>query len=131
MITFVDTSALFAFLDADDTGHDRVRHRMDEARSSGIVMTHNYVVVESVSLVQGRLGMPAVHALRDEVIPAIAIGWVDEVLHAAAMDALLAEGRRRVSLVDHVSFAFMRREGVVRAIALDRHFARAGFEVVP
>jgi predicted nucleic acid-binding protein len=32
-----------------------------------------------------------------------------------------------VSLVDRTSFAFMRREGIERAIALDADFRTAGF----
>ena len=36
-----------------------------------------------------------------------------------------------VSVVDRVSFAFMRREGIDSAIALDVDFRTAGFATVP
>ena len=52
---------------------------------------------------------------------------VDAALHRAGSDALLAAGRRDVSLVDCVSFAAMRREGIADAFAIDRHFAEQGF----
>ena len=45
--------------------------------------------------------------------------------------ALLAAGRRTVSLVDWVSFLVMRRHGVRRAFTFDQDFAVEGFEVLP
>jgi len=36
-----------------------------------------------------------------------------------------------VSLVDCVSFEFMKREGIGTALAVDPHFAEAGFDVLP
>ena len=57
--------------------------------------------------------------------------FVDEDLHRAAVTALLAGVRRRVSLVDWVSFELMRRRRIERAFAFDRDFERQGFEAVP
>jgi len=56
--------------------------------------------------------------------------WVGADLHAAAVAAHLQALRRRSSLVDHVSFELMRRRGLRTALALDRDFADAGFELV-
>jgi len=89
------------------------------------------VLVETTALAQRRLGLEAVRALRDDLVPVLRVAWVDEDLHATALTALVAAGRRSVSLVDHVSFELMRRRGVRRALALDRHFAEQGFELLP
>ena len=80
------------------------------------------------ALVQSRLGLDAVRSLQQDVVPALRVLWVDAELHAAAATALLTAARRRLSLVDCVSFEAMRREGVRRAFAFDRHFAELGFE---
>jgi uncharacterized protein len=92
---------------------------------------HSYVLVETIALAQRRVGMDAVRALRDELFPALAVEWVDARLHAEAVAALVASAQRSVSLVDHVSFTLMRRRNVRRALAVDRHFAAQGFDLVP
>lgn len=94
-------------------------------------MTHNYVVVEAAALVHKRLGAAAVRDLLESVLPPLTTLWIERDVHAAAVSAQLAAARRRVSLVDWVSFEVMRREGIERAFAFDRDFAAQGFETLP
>jgi predicted nucleic acid-binding protein len=128
MSIFVDTSALFALLDADDAGHGLVvpawRHGIDH--DEGFVTT-NYVIVEAAALAQRRLGMEAMRALADEVLPMVDTLWVSESDHATGLGALLTAGRRRVSLVDCVSFAVMRSRGIRTYLGTDPHFDEQGF----
>ncbi|MHB8674244.1 MAG: hypothetical protein ACYDAK_11290 [Candidatus Limnocylindrales bacterium] len=56
---------------------------------------------------------------------------VDAALHADAVTAFRDTVESSISLVDRTSFAFMRREGIERAIALDADFRSAGFETLP
>ncbi len=86
------------------------------------------MLVETIALLQARLGLEPVRRLRDEVAPLLTITWVDADLHRTALDATLA-GTRNVSLVDHTSFELMRRRNITRAFAFDDHFAQAGFEL--
>jgi predicted nucleic acid-binding protein len=65
------------------------------------------------------------------VLPALDVVPVDAELHAGAVAALRGAVESTVSLVDRTSFAFMRREGNQRAIALDADFRSAGFETLP
>jgi predicted nucleic acid-binding protein len=51
----------------------------------------------------------------------------DSAIHEAAIAALLAAGRRQLSLVDCSSFELMRRREVSRAFAFDRHFREQKF----
>jgi predicted nucleic acid-binding protein len=75
---------------------------------------------------------PAVTAdLIDRVIPALDVLPVDAELHATAIAAFRDTIESSVSLVDRTSFAFMRRQGIVRAIAVDADFRTAGFETLP
>lgn len=87
-------------------------------------------MLESVALAQRRLGLAAVAALRDDILPVLQVGWVDRELHAEALAATIAADRPAVSLVDRVSFEFMRRRRLTRALAFDRHYAEQGFDVV-
>jgi predicted nucleic acid-binding protein len=89
------------------------------------------VIVEAVALAQRRLGHAAARALLNGLCPLLHVVWVDEALHAAGVSALLAGARRRVSLVDWVSFEVMRRRGIEVAFAFDRDFVAQGFATVP
>jgi len=126
LATFVDTSALFALLDRDDAHHQRAARAFGELRGSPLV-THSYVVVESVALTQSRLGAAALRRLCHDLLGVIEVEWVGSDLHKAALTVLLASDSLSVSLVDWVSFAFMRERGIAEALAFDQHFARQGF----
>lgn len=132
MTEFVDTSAFFALLDADDAHQARAHAHLQETLATGIdLLTHEYVVVETTALVQRRLGLGALGRFVDDLLPLVEVAWVDETLHVEAREALLAAGRRNVSLVDWTSFLVMRRHGVRRAFTFDADFGTEGFEVLP
>ena len=132
MSIFVDTSALLALLDADQPHHAEVidawSRSIDQAER---LFTSNYVLVESYALIQRRLGLEALRAFSDVLVPALTPLWVDEALHEAALAALFAANRRKLSLVDCASFELMRRYRLRAALALDHDFARQGFAVLP
>ena len=131
MSAFVDTSALYAALDADDGAHARALDGWSELISARTPLTtSNYVCVESAALLQARLGMDAVRALFDDLLPVVAVVAIDEVLHAQAVATFLDANRRRLSLVDCASFAVMRQHGISSAFAFDPHFEERGFQLV-
>ncbi len=130
-MTFVDTSALLAFLDRDAAHHERVVASLAAILADGSGVTHNYVVVEAEALAHRRLGGAVARRLLEDVIPLLDVEWIDAEVHAAAASSHLKAIRRRSSLVDHVSFEVMRRRGLEVALALDADFATAGFRVVP
>jgi len=129
---FIDTSALYALLDADETRHKDVvsawQNVSDDAR---VLFTSNYVLVETFALVQRRLGLEAVRALADWFVPLLQPVWVDEELHAAAVASVFTAEQRHLSLVDCTSFELMRRLGLTDVLALDSDFARQGFRLLP
>jgi predicted nucleic acid-binding protein len=128
MSVFVDTSALIALLDREDPQHARMRDawRLGFEKAEGLLTT-NYVVLESCAVVQRRFGTQAVRDLLDEIVPLLHVEWIDEKDHAVGATALMATGRRQLSLVDCVSFAVMRRLRVRECLATDPHFAEQGF----
>ncbi len=90
------------------------------------LVSSNYAVLESIALVQSRHGMEAVRDLHDSIVPLLDVQWVGSELHELGMAMLLAAGRRRLSLVDCVSFAICRRLNITVALAFDPHFAEMG-----
>jgi predicted nucleic acid-binding protein len=130
-VTFVDTSALLAFLDRDAARHADVVEAMTPVLAQRAGLTHNYAIVEAEALVHRRHGATPARRLLEDIVPLLDIAWIDPDLHAAAVDAHLADLRRRTSLVDHMSFIVMREREIEDALALDRHFAEAGFAVRP
>lgn len=132
MSVFVDTSALLAVLDADESKH---RACVDEwtrlVSGDETLMTSSFVVVEVFALVQRRLGLDAVRALETSVMPLVHVVWIDSAIHRRAVSALLAASRKKLSLVDCASFEVMRDFGIRSVFTLDRHFSEQGFERVP
>jgi predicted nucleic acid-binding protein len=127
-VTFVDTSAIYAILDRSDANHEIAKARWFALLDSDDQMfTTNYIVVESCALAQSRLGLEAVRSIHEELLPVMEIVWVDEATHSLAMAALLAAQRRKLSLVDCVSFGALRLRGAHVAFAFDQHFVEEGF----
>jgi predicted nucleic acid-binding protein len=116
-------------LDGDDAHHDTARAVLETLESHGLV-THSYVLAESVALVQHRLGHAATRDLIELLFPLLSIVWVDADLHGVATSTLLAAARRGVSLVDWTSFELMRRRAIRDAFAFDEDFVRQGFRLL-
>ena len=132
MSVFVDTSALYAVLDRGDEFHGSATESWIRLLSAGeSLVTSNYVVVECFALVQSRLGMDAVRVFNDDVLPVLSVLWMAAESHSSAAQAVLAAGRRDLSLVDCSSFLLMRQAGLRTAFAFDKHFSEQGFEVLP
>lgn len=130
MTLFVDTSGILALVDQDDPAHAHVI----DAFARGLVeplVTHAYVVVETLAVARGRFGATVVADIIDRVLPGIAVMPVEASLHLAALSAFRDSLPSSVSLVDRTSVAFMHREGLGRVIALDQDFQDAGFETIP
>lgn len=132
MSIFVDTSGLLSVLDRDDAAHDKTRAVWAKLLTTDTpLITSNYVLVETMALLQNRLGMEAVRTFQGDVVPVLCIKWVDEAVHHRAASALLATSRRRLSLVDCASFEIMRLFGCKTALTLDAHFREQGFSCLP
>lgn len=132
MSVFADTSAFYALLVSNDEAHDAVRAAFASVVADGRPLwTTSFVIVETMTLLQHRIGLGAARDFDEEVLPAVRVRWVDEHLYRLGTDRLWREDRRQVSLVDCVSFEFMRMQRLGAALAVDPHFAEAGFDVLP
>jgi len=93
--------------------------------------TTSYVLVETAALLQHRIGLAPVRDLFEGFVPLLTVGWVEADLHQKGVERMLRENRRQLSFVDCVSLEFMRVLDLREALALDSHFAEAGYRLVP
>jgi predicted nucleic acid-binding protein len=127
---FADSSGILALLDRDDPAHAGVKEAFALGRVEALV-THAYVIVETLAVARRRYGPAVTAEIIDRIIPALDVVPVDAELHAVAVAAFRDAVESSVSLVDRTSFAFMRREAIETAIALDADFRTAGFTTLP
>ncbi|MBA7564616.1 hypothetical protein ES708_06279 [subsurface metagenome] len=57
-------------------------------------------------LVQNRLGLDALRAFQDDIVPIINIHWVDERIHNTAGSSLLIARRKNISFIDYSPFFY-------------------------
>ena len=131
MRIFIDTSAFYALLDRDDTHYPRAKRAWIELiKAAHTLVTSNYVLVETSALLKNRLGMEAIRAFHDDVLPLINSEFVTSGTHRSGVAALLSASRRDLSLVDCVSFEVMRTSGINTVFAFDKHFKEQGFTLI-
>ncbi|MCE5280391.1 MAG: PIN domain-containing protein [Planctomycetaceae bacterium] len=132
MICLIDTSAFLAMLNPKDINHAAARAAWQELLDGdAILVVPSCVLTETFALVQARFGIAAARSLHELFYPILSVEWSNSADHEAAAEALLAAGRRDLSLVDCVSFHIMRRMGIRQVFTFDSHFAEQGFSCVP
>ncbi len=132
MQIFMDTSAFMAVIDANDQFHTAAKTAWQEILSNdSILITSNYLLLETTALLQHRFGMDAVRVLESSILPAIEVIWIDQAIHKQAVSALLAANRRELSLVDCTSFEIMRLMGLETVFTFDPRFREQGFALLP
>ena len=123
----LDTSGLYAYLDADDQQHDAAV-RLLHGASRRVV--HPYVLAELVALGQVRgARREAVLALVADVLaaPDFEVVWPDERHFASALALLEQRLDKSYSLCDALSFIIMRQRGLTEALTTDRQFQQEQF----
>jgi predicted nucleic acid-binding protein len=129
---FVDTSALYALLSTEDQNITRaVKTWKDSLERGDLLLTNNYVLLESFTLIQSRLGIEFTRALQSNIIPFLQIDWIGEQQHISSVNDVFTANRRHLSLVDCSSFESMRRLGIEKVFTFDEHFREQGFNVIP
>lgn len=131
MIVFADTSALFGLMTRDDRVHGeatRAFHYLSQQQA--MLVSSSYVLVETIALLQNRLGLAAVQDFHARFLPLLEIIWVDERWHQRAMQRLLSSQRRQLSLVDCLSFEIIEIKKLDYAFAFDEHFQQEGIPVI-
>jgi len=126
---FVDTSAFYALLDAEDPHHRKsvgLFTQLGQSRTR--LLTSNHVLFETYSLVLNRLGRRLAHAWLKKF--AIHVERATAQDEERAVQIVLRYRDKDFSLVDASSFALMERLGLRLAAAYDPHFRQYGRFVV-
>jgi predicted nucleic acid-binding protein len=132
MRVFIDTSAFYALLDRTDEHHLKAGREWNRILDVNYTLVaSNYILVETLALLQSRLGMEAVRRFQEDIFPLLSLEFITPEFHRLGTAALLSSSRRRLSLVDCVSFEVMRETGIRKAFAFDPYFKEQGFEIVP
>jgi predicted nucleic acid-binding protein len=127
---FVDTSALIALLDRADPLHRAVRAAFAEMADVDLV-THGYVVAESLAVVRRRFGLDGAIALLGDILPVVEIVAVEPELHVRVQARYRNSLPSGISFVDQVSFAVIERDALDAALATDADFRAAGVPLIP
>jgi len=127
---FVDTSALIALLDRADPRHEAARSTFLSLADRDLV-THGYVIAETLAVARRRFGVDGVIALLDDLLPIIRVLNVEPAVHSSAQSRYRASLPSGTSFVDQVSFGVMAQASIETAFALDADFVAAGVSVVP
>jgi predicted nucleic acid-binding protein len=128
---FLDTVGLIALWDSADQWHHDARHAYAAIRETRFVgITTDAVLIECGNAAARRPYRRDVNQLRQQLV---ANGELIAVTDSDWEQAWLAYDRGDAGdagIVDHASFAVMRRLGLRQAFTNDRHFAAAGFETL-
>jgi len=132
---FVDTSAWLAVADGRDGNHGAaVRFQRELAAGScGRLITTDYVLDETLTLVRRRSGPASVRALLAGIQASRSVHsvWVSPTHFEAAKGLFLDQAANGWSFTDCTSFVVMRELGIELAFTFDSDFREAGFEVRP
>jgi len=132
---FLDTSGWFAAISRREAAHERARATYTEHLVGGGTLVTTAPVLAEMHVLLLKLGGPAVALSFLDGVAADAaheVVDVDRDLRLAAIERWLRRlTDQDLSFADAVSFEVMRRRKLRRALALDRHFAVAGYEAVP
>ena len=130
MNVFVDTSGLFALLVQNDTKHAQARENFDYfARQKAKLYTSSFMLVETTALLQRCVGLESVRDFNLKILPLLEVIWVSVEWYAKAVQRLLVQGKKDLSLVDCLSFEIMESHKISMAFAFDEHFVNAGFKI--
>lgn len=131
---FVDTSAWYPIAVATHPDHERVAAALRASVQAGTrIVTTNLVIAECHALLLRRVHRAAaltfVRTLRE---PPNLVVTSTAALEAAAVGNWLERfADQDYSFTDAVSFAVMAERDMTDSIALDYHFASAGFRLLP
>lgn len=131
---FVDTSAWYPLADVAHPDHEKLAEALRVRTRQGVtVVTSNLVVAECHGLLLGRAGRGIALTFLEAVRQSPnRIEHVTPEREDAAIDQWVRRfADQNLSLVDATSFAIMSELNIDEALTLDRHFATAGFVMVP
>jgi predicted nucleic acid-binding protein len=126
---FVDTSGFFALLVQRDPAHAPARQILSEARGRRRLITTDYVLDETATLLKARSAVQLIQPLFDAVRSSLAcrIVWMDDDRFGRLQALFLKHLDQSWSFTDCLSFCIMKELGLREALSTDAHFEQAGY----
>lgn len=131
---FVDTAGWMACADAADPAHVRSCVARDSALEVGqMLVTTDFVVDETLTLIRLRLGLAAAKAWWGQIDGSPRLRWerVDDRRFERARGLFFQYRDKAFSFTDCISFAIMRELRLTHAMTTDSHFRQMGFQMLP
>jgi predicted nucleic acid-binding protein len=134
MRLFVDTAGWMAMADAKDPLHLKsVKFRDRSLEQGAILVTSNYVLDETLTLIRMRLGIESAEKWWGMVSESARcnVEWVTPERTEKALRFFFRWRDQIFSFTDCTSFILMRELGIENVMTADRHFIAAGFQIHP
>jgi len=132
---FVDTSAWYALEVEDDVNHDAACKFLPQIASGkhGILITTDYILDETLTLLRSRRGLAAAAAFIDKVnkSKSVRVFWINEDLFEKALGIFLKSEHKSWSFTDCTSFSLTRELSVSETFSFDNHFREAALQLLP
>lgn len=131
---FVDTGGWMACADSADPAHGACTAARDATLEAGrLLITTDFVVDETLTLVRFRLGLAAANAWWRQIDGSARLRWerVEHDRFERSRQLFFQYRDKDLSFTDCTSVAVMRELKVKTVITTDRHFQQVGFEVMP
>ena len=101
-------------------------------RERAELLTTNYIVAETHTLLLNRIGYATARQVLEELYKSqTRIYRVREAEERKALEIIRTYTDKEFSLVDAISFATMERFHLTQAFAFDHHFAQYGLSLLP
>jgi predicted nucleic acid-binding protein len=131
---FVDTGGWMACADGADPAHSACTAARDGALEDGrTLITTDFVVDETLTLIRFRLGLTAANAWWQQIDGSARLRWerVENDRFERARNLFFQYRDKDLSFTDCTSIAVMRELKLTTVITTDRHFHQVGFDVLP
>ena len=131
---FVDTAGWMAMADASDPAHEASRAARDHwLEEGGVLVSTDYVLDETLTLLRVRLGLAAALLWWEQVDRSSRLRWewIDSERAERARAWFFQWADKTFSFTDCASFVVMKELRLKRALTTDGRFRQAGFDVVP
>ena len=131
---FVDTAGWMACADEADPAHQRARQARDATLEAGnVLVTTDYVIDETLTLIRVRLGLPAAKSWWSQLEGSSRLRWewIGETRAEKARHLFFRYRDKSYSFTDCTSFVVMKEFKLKQALTTDRHFRQMGFDVLP
>jgi len=131
---FVDTGGWMACADAADPACRTAHAARDLALERGqTLVTTDYVVDETLTLVRVRLGLAAAEAwwAQAQASSRLSVEWISSARAEKARHLFFRHRDNDFSFTDCTSFVVMQELKLRQVLTTDRHFQQVGFDTVP